>query len=87
MGELSKLPNLGKVIEAQLYEAGIKTAEELRRIGSREAWLRIQQRDSSACIHRLIALEGALCGCKKTDLPDEVKSDLKNFYLQHRLKK
>ncbi len=87
MGELSKLPNLGKVIEAQLHEAGITTAEELRQVGSRDAWLRIQQRDPSACIHRLMALEGAICGVRKTDLPNDVKSGLKSFYMQHRLKK
>lgn len=35
---------------------------------------------TSACIHRLLALEGAIQGVKKTDLPDAVKADLKAFY-------
>lgn len=48
MGELSKLPNIGK------------------------------------CIHRLMALEGAILGVKKTMLSDEVKADLKEFYQQHK---
>ena len=34
MGELSKLPNIGKAIEKQLEEAGISTYEELKNIGS-----------------------------------------------------
>lgn len=84
MGELSNLPNIGKVVEEQLLQVGIDSAEELKRIGAREAWLRIQQIDESACIHRLMALEGAIRGVKKSMLSDEVKADLKVFYQQHR---
>ena len=84
MGELSNLPNIGKVVEEQLLRVGIDSAEELKRIGARDAWLRIQQIDESACIHRLMALEGAIRGVKKSMLPDEVKADLKVFYQQHR---
>ena len=84
MGELSNLPNIGKVVEEQLMQVGVDSAEELKRIGAREAWLRIQQIDESACIHRLMALEGAIRGVKKSMLPDEVKADLKAFYQQHR---
>ena len=84
MGELSNLPNIGKVVEEQLLRVGIDSAEELKRIGAREAWLRIQQIDESACIHRLKALEGAIRGVKKSMLPDGVKADLKEFYQQHR---
>ncbi len=36
--------------------------------------------DESACINRLMALEGAIEGVKKTMLSDEVKADLKEFY-------
>ena len=84
MGELSSLPNIGKVVEEQLMQVGVDSAEELKRIGAREAWLRIQQIDESACIHRLMALEGAIRGVKKSMLSDEVKADLKAFYQQHR---
>ena len=84
MGELSSLPNIGKVVEEQLMQVGVDSAEELKRIGAREAWLRIQAIDESACIHRLMALEGAIRGVKKSMLPDEVKADLKAFYQQHR---
>ena len=40
MGELSGLPNIGPKIEEQLKAVGIDTAEELRRIGAENAWLR-----------------------------------------------
>lgn len=85
MGELSKLPNIGKTVEEQLAQAGIVTADELRKIGAKATWLKIRQIDPSACIHRLLALEGAIEGVKKSLLPDEVKADLKVFYQQHKM--
>lgn len=85
MGELSKLPNIGKTVEEQLAQAGIVTTDELRKIGAKAAWLKIRQIDPSACIHRLLALEGAIEGVKKSLLPDEVKADLKVFYQQHKM--
>ncbi len=48
VGELSKLPNIGPKLESQLSDAGIITEEEFRRVGSREAWRRILERDPSA---------------------------------------
>ena len=53
-------------------------------IGAKEAWLKIQKIDESACIHRLMALEGAIEGVKKTMLSDEVKADLKEFYQRNK---
>ena len=85
MGELSKLPNIGKAVEAQLIQVGIETPEALRQSRAKAAWLKIQEIDLSACIHRLLALEGAIQGVKKTGLPDAVKADLKAFYQEHKL--
>lgn len=84
MGELSKLPNIGKTVEEQLNQVGIHTADELKRTGAKAAWIKIQEIDESACIHRLMALEGAVRGVKKTMLPDDVKADLKEFYQWHK---
>ena len=85
MGELSKLPNIGKTVEEQLNQVGINSAAELKSTGAKEAWLKIQEIDESACINRLMALEGAIQGVKKTMLPDEVKADLKDFYQRNKL--
>ena len=79
MGELSSLPNIGKTVEEQLFRVGISSVDELKRIGAKEAWLKIQEIDETACIHRLMALEGAIQGVKKTMLSYEVKADLKNL--------
>ena len=84
MGELAKLPNMGKILEAQLEAVGIATPEALRETGSRAAWLRIQAADPSACFHRLGALEGALGGVRWHALDGPVKADLKEFYQSHK---
>ena len=68
MGELSKLPNIGKVLEKQLNEVGINTADELIDIGSKEAWLKIKEVDESTCINRMMALEGAIQNIRWHDL-------------------
>lgn len=84
MGELSRCLNIGEVVEKQLNEVGISTYEELKRIGSKDAWLRIKEIDDSACIHRLYAFEGAIRNIKKSFLPEDVKTDLKEFYNNHK---
>ena len=80
MSELSKLPNIGPTLEAQLIDVGICTVEDLKQVGSKQAWLRIKAKDSSACYNRLCALEGAIHGIRWHDLPQDIKQDLKTFY-------
>ena len=80
MGELASLPNIGKDTEAKLNRVGITTAEQLREIGSRKAWLMIRSIDETACLHRLYGLEGAVTGVKKSALSPETKKELKEFY-------
>lgn len=80
MGELSGLPNIGKAVEEQLNQVNIVTYDQLKEVGSKQAWLRIKEIDDSACIHRLYALEGAIRNVKKSELPSEVKAELKEFY-------
>lgn len=83
MGELSKLVNIGLKLEKQLHEAGVDTPEQLREVGSREAWLRIRAMDPSACLMRLSALEGALRGIRWPQLDEETKRSLREFYHSH----
>ena len=84
MGELTKLPNIASKLAAQLNDVGITTADELKSIGSRQAWLRILARDSSACLMRLSALEGAILGIRWHYLDDETKATLRAFYRRHK---
>lgn len=85
MEKLSNLPNIGPEVERQLHEVGIDTKDDLERFGAKEAWLKIQEIDPSACIHRLLALEGALQGIKKSQLCDEDKQNLRDFYKEHKI--
>ena len=84
MSELTQLPNIAAKLDAQLVDVGITTADELKKIGSREAWLRILTHDPSACFMRLSALEGAIQGVRWRYLDDEIKASLKAFYNQHK---
>jgi len=84
MKKLSELPNIGNEIEWQLNKVGITSCEQLKALGAEAAWLKIQEIDESACIHRLYALEGAICGIKKNLLPDERKAQLREFYKWHK---
>ena len=80
MGELSKLPNIGKVLEKQLNDVGINTSDDLINLGSKEAWLKIKEIDDSACLNRLMALEGAIQNIRWHNLSEEDKDNLRNFY-------
>ena len=80
MGELSKLPNIGKVLEKQLNDVGINTNDDLINLGSKEAWLKIKEIDDSACLNRLMALEGAIQNIRWHNLSEEDKDNLRNFY-------
>ena len=49
--DLMTLPEIGAVTARQLVSVGIDTPEELRAVGSKEAFLRIRERlDPGACI-------------------------------------
>lgn len=48
MGEFINLINIGKSIDEQLEQVGITTYEQLKKIGSKESWLKIKAIDASA---------------------------------------
>ncbi|EMF0203539.1 TfoX/Sxy family protein [Enterococcus hirae] len=76
---MKRYPNIGKKLEKQLNRIGIYTIEELKEIGAEQAWLKIKKNDYSACLHRLLALEGAIRGNKKSLIDVERKNELRNF--------
>lgn len=85
MGGLSKLPNIGKYAEEKLIAAGIETSEELLRVGSKAAFLRIRENDPTVCLHLLYGLEGAVQGIKDSLLSVETKKDLTAFFKNNKL--
>lgn len=80
MGELSLLPNISKVIEGKLNEAGIFTKAQLIEEGSHVAFIQIRLRDPDACINMLYAIEGAIENIRWHNMTDAKKSELKDFY-------
>ncbi len=85
MASLTDLPNIGPKLSQQLCAVGIDTKEALRHVGAQAAWLRIQAIDPSACLLRLMALEGAVQGVKKAMLPPERKAELQAFYHENKI--
>ncbi len=80
MSILLELPNVGKVLDDLLNQIGVHSYEDLSLLGSKQAFLKIREKDTGACLHMLYGLEGAIEGKKDTLLSKEVKEDLKNFY-------
>lgn len=81
MSELSKLPNVGKVLEENLLAVGIETLEQLQEIGAEEAFRSIRlQRDPGACLHMLYGIQGAILGIPDKFLPADIKRELKAFF-------
>ena len=80
MSELTGLPNIGPELARQLEEADIHDPETLRAVGTEAAFLRLKARAPAACFHKLTALEGAVRGVCKTQLPPERKAELRRFF-------
>ena len=79
MAELTSLRNIGREIEKKLKAVGISTAEELREIGSREAFFRIKLSYPNVCLVHLYTLEGAISGMEYNQLPEAIKQNLKEY--------
>lgn len=79
MAELTSMRNIGKEIEKKLKSIDICSAEELRRIGSKEAYFRLKMKYSNVCLVHLYTLQGAIDHIEFNQLSDEAKCDLKQF--------
>lgn len=76
---LSELPNIGKILEKELNDIGIQTAEELKEIGSIDATIRLGIHGDT-CYNKLYALEGAIKDVRWHQLPKEYRQELKCKY-------
>jgi len=79
MADLISLKNIGRNIERRLKAVDISTAEELKRVGSKEAFIRLKSHDPNVCVTYLYTLEGAVSDIEYNNLPEDVKKDLKDF--------
>jgi DNA transformation protein len=77
---LSGRINIGEEIEIKLNGVGIDSLEKLEKLGSRQAFLRLQTLDPEACLNLLYALEGAIEGIRWHDLSREKRQELLQFH-------
>ena len=80
MSNLTELPNIGKTMEKRLAAVGIKSAEELMKAGSKEAFAKLRLLEGDTCLSSLCGLEGAVQGIRWHYLSKETKEDLKRFF-------
>ncbi len=78
--KLSKMPNIGSVLEKRLIESGIEDVEQLKNVGSKAAFMKIKLIENDACFNTLCALEGAIQGIRWHYLNDDKKEELRKFF-------
>ncbi len=71
-----KIRNVGPKSAAWLRQVGVRTQEDLVRLGAVEAFMKVKRAGFRPSLNLLYALEGALANCHWADLPDERKAAL-----------
>ncbi len=79
MAELTSMKNIGKELERKLKIIGINSANDLKRLGSKETFFQLKQRFPDVCLVHLYTLEGAITNTEFNKLSEETKEDLKKF--------
>jgi DNA transformation protein len=78
LGDLGRMKNLGPVSAARLRSVGIETPEDLRQVGSIEAYVRLKRAyPFETSLVTLYALEGALTDTHWYALPERTKAELR----------
>lgn len=80
MSDFKKVVNIGDILARRLNDIGILNIDDLRTVGSREAFLRLKLVDPTTCVNTLFALEGAIQNIRWHHLDEESKSALKSFF-------
>lgn len=72
--------NIGKVLELKLSAVGIDSLEDLRGVGTEEAFLRLLANNKNTSRSVLFSLEGAIVGARWHNLEESRKTELRDFY-------
>ena len=84
--ELHDMLNIGLGFEKDLKKVGINTPDELRKVGSKEAFLRLTRGGVQKLnLNKLAALEGAIRNVKKYALDESTREDMDEFYMTYEL--
>jgi DNA transformation protein len=69
--------NIGPVLSERLRSVGIDTLEQLKQLGSLNAWSMIaDQTPGEECVHTLLALEGAIRATRWTAISQAERTRL-----------
>jgi hypothetical protein len=72
----SKIRNVGPKSAAWLRQIGVRTTEDLERVGPVEAFLKVKRAGFRPSLNLLYSMAGALADCHWADLPEERKQAL-----------
>jgi DNA transformation protein and related proteins len=73
---MSKIRNVGPKSAAWLRQIGVRTTEDLARVGPIEAFLKVKRAGFRPSLNLLYAMAGALADCHWADLSEERKQEL-----------
>lgn len=79
MAELTSMMNIGKEMANKLTAVGIDSAEELTRVGAKQAFLKLKGMYPNVCLVHLYTLEGAIHNIGFNCLSEDKKKELKEF--------
>ncbi len=71
-----KIRNVGPKSAAWLRQIGVRTVEDLARVGPVEAFLKVKRAGFRPSLNLLYSMAGALADCHWADLPDDQKQEL-----------
>jgi DNA transformation protein and related proteins len=72
----AKIRNVGPKSAAWLRQVGVRTQEDLNRLGPVDAFMKVKRAGFRPSLNLLYALAGAIENCHWADLPDERKAAL-----------
>ncbi|QBB72159.1 transcriptional regulator [Pseudolysobacter antarcticus] len=76
MATAEKIRNVGPKSAAWLRQIGVKTQEDLLRIGPVESFMKVKRAGFRVSLNLLYSLAGAIDGCHWTDLSEERRAEL-----------
>jgi hypothetical protein len=74
----AKIRNVGPKSAAWLRQVGVRSLEDLERVGALEAFLKVKRAGFRPSLNLLYSMAGALADCHWADLPDERKQALQD---------
>jgi hypothetical protein len=73
---MNKIRNVGPKSAAWLRQIGVRSTEDLARVGPVEAFLKVKRAGFRPSLNLLYSMAGALADCHWADLPEERKQEL-----------